>query len=858
MLSLFACEADLVGTGGDSAAFRSLTSVEIIDPVHNQSVQGEVCVTVDYACDETATVSLEIDAAAIFEWQRSPGASVLGDDEVPPAVLCFNANRLNNGSHPLLVTETCKDLTSTSDAINVSTSTTGMFIHAAIADDSEYQIGDTVELELHAGRTGLTVLPDFSALDSDLRAASPTVVDLLDGRYLVHYTISTRNVREAGQYPIKITILDTTIGSRVYDEVTRVTYVPNGRGRVVAAADGRRLLEATPHAGSGSGVPVLDQSSLALTAAVPPGSFGHRLARGEEFTLSGRFSAPDDRLPAGLVYVLLTEAGRDGHEQVIAPVVSSNCFAGTCDFDFSVDLQIDLESTLGTVNWSVGVWLPDHGADSVSPLVPGPGLIVRAPSPPAGGKREVFGHVSFAYFRQGVDTIEGFPAHPQWGQGYRLPLSIRRARHVRVNLADGCGAVHSGWTDANGNFLFQYETACPNSEATVTVESLSEKGALDVEVRSSQAALYSVDVGAFVPSAQPDSFELDTTVIAKPIGVIPQDYVPVGGAPFNLLDYAIVAQLWTRYTILGPTPYNGAKMPELVVWYERDDALHHTSYTCAAADVGNYNVCALGAGVYIVSDIDGVDNRDEWELTTLLHEFVHYLGIHFMVNDPISDVWNGDKPRWMFAFDEGIAYGMSSALTGKPWDVRESGPDHSPGIDAENYDFNGVRKRADDTNEWTSVQAHMPLIGDYSSGWVARIIWDIADPTGVDEPEPATRFSDCDLVMGTDNKWENCTPEVDYGNFDVIDGKYATIVADSLFNYMGGELLPANPALGDITSNGRGPAVEIGGVLVYGSDLFDLLDGLMCRSQATQAELTPLINQAMDFQYQYDGPANCP
>lgn len=86
----------------------------------------------------------------------------------------------------------------------------------------------------------------------------------------------------------------------------------------------------------------------------------------------------------------------------------------------------------------------------------------------------------------------------------------------------------------------------------------------------------------------------------------------------------------------------------------------------------------------------------------------------------------------------------------------------------------------------------------------------------------------------------------------------AAWLVDAMFNYMGGGLLPANPALGDLTSNGRGPFEMVDGNQVYGSDLVDLLDGMKCRGKVPQADMEELIQDAMDFGYAFDGPISCP
>lgn len=766
------CDADPVDASLDEdVQFRSGGGVEIITPVDQQTVTGTTCVTIDYACTSTDNVLMKVDSTSMYEWQRSTVLDLTAGTEQPDDVLCFDANQLANGTHTIDVIENCADSSTSTDRVVVSSQASGLYARAAFLDDAEYQLGDTITLDLHVGVSGLLVSASFAAVDSGFNPSNVTVVDQLDGTYEISYQLSSANTNPAGEYPIEVTLSDPASGqSRGYAEAVQVTYVPLGRGSIVSVGDGLRRLEPPPATG-GAGAPAIVAGSLAVTSP-PPVRGVVRVARGEHFTLEGRFTAPESRVPADRIQLVLTDDNRDGYDVVLTPTTLLQCTSGICEWSFQVELAIGLEVVdTGTLAWNVGVALEDHLPGGFSPFIPGPGLSVKAPTPPAGNLREVAGAVSFAYNRQiAIPYNPTVSAHPQFGQGLRLPTSIRRARHVAVKLTDGCGGVETGWTDANGNFLFQYETACPNSQATISVETLSEPGALDVDVRNSQANLYSATVATFVPGNEPQSVVLATSVIGQPVGQVPEYYVPLAGAPFNLLDYAVAAQLWTRYMLLGPTPYNGADLPHLTIWYQRDFALINYSYVCAAQDVGNFTACQLGAGMYIKSRVAGTQDRDEWELTTFAHEYTHYLDIYFMAADPICEIWDTEKPQWMYAFDEGIATGLGLAMTGKPWLVDETGPDATPEIDAENFDFNGVRKRPVDTNVWTSVQAHMPTSGDYSSGWVARIVWDLADPRSIDAPEPGTGFSDCQPVPNS-KEWQSCAPEHDYGEFDDIGGR---------------------------------------------------------------------------------------
>ncbi len=130
----------------------------------------------------------------------------------------------------------------------------------------------------------------------------------------------------------------------------------------------------------------------------------------------------------------------------------------------------------------------------------------------------------------------------------------------------------------------------------------------------------------------------------------------------------------------------------------------------------------------------------------------------------------------------------------------------------------------------------MPVDGEFSSGWVWRIVWDLADPTSQQLPEPEETF------------YKGGNPNT-YPDFDEIDGTGLAKLFDTLVGYLGGNQLAPNPALGDPDVNGRGPP---------GLELWDFLDGFLCRGHATQAELSALVNGAQDHAYDFGGPLDCP
>lgn len=417
----------------DPAEFRSGSGVEIRSPADNASVADGVCVTLTYVCDRAAEVTLDVGTTEVFNWVRSE--NLLSDARIPPGSICFDSNRLTNATHTLTATETCVDTSSTSDSIDITSTQANLFIEAVIPNDSEYGFGDTIELIVHAGTSGLIVSADFSTIDSAFGTAGGAAVsDLLDGRYQVIYTLSSRNTRDAGEYSVEITV-STSTSSRTYEQATQLTYVPHGRSRVMAAGAGLRNLDDVPPGSTGTDAPSLVASSLTLSGTPPPAGGNIEYAAGEEFTLSGQFSAPEDRVPADFVHLLLSETGRDGYDQILTPVVATGCSAGICDFEFDSDLQIDIATrTADTINWQVGIMLTDHGANAVSPLVPGPGLSVKTPAPPPTGDFEVWGHVSLLYFRQlGVYSSFLSDRHPcRFWESAMSATSLTSTLHIPV------------------------------------------------------------------------------------------------------------------------------------------------------------------------------------------------------------------------------------------------------------------------------------------------------------------------------------------------------------------------------------------------------------------------------------------
>jgi hypothetical protein len=273
-------------------------------------------------------------------------------------------------------------------------------------------------------------------------------------------------------------------------------------------------------------------------------------------------------------------------------------------------------------------------------------------------------------------------------------------------------------------------------------------------------------------------------------------------------------------------------MPPLRVVWERDFNCFEspeapTSAWCGPGGCGTGGKCPLAERLYLGSARAGPpytnENRDEWDWWVMAHEFYHYFHHMFQAKKPTYG--SGAK----FAWTEGFATGMASASLLTKYSVQEVGSDANPAFVVENLDYNG------EIVNGVPLQAVMPVNGEFSDGWVWRILWDLADPTSQQEPEPEDTF----FKLGYNA----------YPDFDRVDGTGLVKLFDTLVGYLGGNQLAPNPALGNPDNNGRGPA---------GLELWDFLDGFLCRGHATEAELTPLVNEVMDHAYDYGGPIACP
>ena len=91
-----------------------------------------------------------------------------------------------------------------------------------------YRRGDEVVLNLLVNAERASVSADFSAVDSGFRASAAQVKTHGDGRWVVRYRLSSGNTRQAGTFPVPVSVRvpgrdPVTVPLTTYREPTRYT-----------------------------------------------------------------------------------------------------------------------------------------------------------------------------------------------------------------------------------------------------------------------------------------------------------------------------------------------------------------------------------------------------------------------------------------------------------------------------------------------------------------------------------------------------------------------------------------------------------------------------------------------------------
>ena len=227
--------------------------------------------------------------------------------------------------------------------------------------------------------------------------------------------------------------------------------------------------------------------------------------------------------------------------------------------------------------------------------------------------------------------------------------------------------------------------------------------------------------------------------------------------------------------------------------------------------------------------------RHPWVLG---HETYHWFQHKFMA----ALDGNAGPNAWAGAFGEGFASMMMKELLNTVWKFNSfNGVSQS-----ELLDFQGNFKR--DNGGTGDFVAALPLnlyaiTGDQGSGgWSWRILWDFQDGTGAEPANVFTRYDNgSGLIISSNPTMTN------FGTFDTFGS--AADFRDVIVKYLGGGLMPANPARPNIDTRGA-----------IGLDMTEFLDGVLCRNHEDWVDIEPVIHDMMQFSaYNHlSAPPSCP
>lgn len=183
--------------------------------------------------EDGATVSgsirIKLAPVDVDEWEEAFVTLFLNDtpifnDTKLPTELVLDTTEYNDGDYILRASarisvdeedlESDASLTLTFDNPNVS-------FYRVFTELLCYQDGDLLVVEVDLGEegAGLTLAPDFSALDSNYTTGDETILEIDPGYYLIQYDISTGNVVPDGYHNVPISVQDAEGATLEYENL---------------------------------------------------------------------------------------------------------------------------------------------------------------------------------------------------------------------------------------------------------------------------------------------------------------------------------------------------------------------------------------------------------------------------------------------------------------------------------------------------------------------------------------------------------------------------------------------------------------------------------------------------------------
>lgn len=681
-------------------------------------------------------------------------------------------------------------------------------LFAAVPERLCYAAGDTIVLDLVTGLESAIVEVDFSSLDSGYERGDEEVENLGNGRFLVAYDLTRENVRQAGDYDIAVTLRDSN-RRRSYEDAFHVTYLPRGGGMVQLPAG--RFLATEWTALDPSGVQVLAEVVQPNPNQEP-----------EDFQLRNKVDLALTLLSAepltGNVELEVRQRNTDGHWQVPLTLGDSNCGLGGCSTTAMVEVATNASPAPGTTTLDlVDLELRVVTNGSASPIHAVPA--VKLSAGPLNHTHRVSGTIRFRYKRRFPDIAAsmGNADYPQYASVDDM-TSVRPVRWAKIVLEDDCGHYITSATDSHGNYAIDW-TPVGCFVGQITVWTVTDSGQRRVGVGSWKHG--PVDsINQLTTLTQDYLAYSDTTsflVLGADLGAggldldIDVSELSVQARGFLIMDQFQTAQNY-YHDIQGVSTLprlNGIYSPGL-----KPDDIPGNMWDGRWAQY----LPSKDPG-FILIPAEPTDYG--WNRFSHLHETSHYFQHHYLRNDNYGRI------------GEPLANAMAAAIAGDHWFDKASSFEN---LDVQANFKNGDFQQAD----WSFCESCDTL--DYSSGWVQRVIWDLIDDTSAAEPEPLTSY----IAQGGGSP-------VEFGQFDQDNGggghnKSTDAdnhqINDVLVNYLGGgEQGSTSPDYVD-----RG---------IEKVDVVDLLDGMLCRGHASESAIDELVNDAMAFGYDFDGPASC-
>jgi hypothetical protein len=779
----------------------------------------------------------------------------------------FDTTQITGGSHQLTVTATTASGLTYSDSVAVEVANPTHRLVSAQQAQRSWGRGEEILVDLKYTESNLTLLADFSALDSAYGKSDVKVQDLGAGQYQIRYRISANDSASVGKYEVPVTA--RAADGRSLDSFITVNYVGAPKLPLVVAAPKALFVDQAPVIASAVNAPRVE--ALKLPDALVEGAGGKMTV-----TWSAPADNPTDRIIvrspqlSGAWVIPLDEPSTSGSVDIPIDLASnaSRTTASTLPLSVSAvgvrnnaaeglenDMAVILNSLFGTsviLNWSgktdldLSVTTPD-------------GSVIDYEHPSAqGGKIDLDSNAACSSSFAPAEAIVWKPGKEVNGH-YQVKVSRFDSCGQEGDLnytvtVIACGKVTTtpkvfAANATEDQILQPFDVDCTHrmrGKVTYAKEGLNKNEnvpAIRVPVRilgtadatppetitdaEGNYALPFLPKAATTPRIQVDAAWVKTGETTPFIKVLRRSGTQVnqatidvttltneynvnieqaaGAGAFNILDILRQAYTWTGTTF--NTAQANLVIPTNARWERRS----------GTADGASYNECrSQNDPAGCVFQFEGrTTNPDENDDSVIAHEYVHQLARCFKIDNTPGGDHNFDaRVVPTLAWSEGLASAIGQTILGNPM-FATMGRSSRGSVDLEMTLMDETNGAATGTNPVNS------MTGRLNEFLVAAVLWDLMDPAnGFDPANPSAASTDSDADT-------------------IADGKQA--VLDTLAGFLR-----------------SGVYVDRG---VTGHDLVEFLDGWRCysnRSAPQQSRTysdTPLKNLLGTRGFKYDFPA---